>query len=163
MRKVALYFLVSAIIQVCCSLFIGTIWSLMTDSFDMSGEKLITISAISSIITIIVFVAAKWTPVKRILQGKKLRESACWSAILAVSIIIPSMLLEALIPEAWKKDILEDVFKMILQNPRTYSRRNGLQRGNTENCCKLFRGERGEELQMEGNSTFCSSICHYSR
>lgn len=120
MRKVALYFLVSAIIQVCCSLFIGTIWSLMTDSFDMSGEKLITISAISSIITIIVFVAAKWTPVKRILQGKKLRESAYWSAILAVSIIIPSMLLEALIPEAWKKDILEDVFKMILQSPWGY-------------------------------------------
>ena len=70
MRKVALYFLVSAIIQVCCSLFIGTIWSLMTDSFDMSGEKLITISAISSIITIIVFVAAKWTPVKKTLEGK---------------------------------------------------------------------------------------------
>ena len=120
MRKVALYLLVGAIIQVCCSLFIGAIWGQITGNHEMSGEKLITISTISSIITIIVFVAAKWTPMKRTLEGKKLQKSAYWSAVLAVSIIIPSMLLEALIPEAWKKDILEDVFKMIMQSPWGY-------------------------------------------
>ena len=120
MRKVIQFFLTAIIIQVACSFFISGIWKMMSGSYEQTGEMLITISAVGSLVTIIVFLSLRMMPLTKCFLYHRPCSVSLWTLALAFGLLIPSMLLNDIIPEAWRKDYLSDVFNMILSNPWGY-------------------------------------------
>lgn len=125
MLNILLYFFVFFVIQVSSSFFVESLWALFTGSRELTAGLMITMTSVSHVATIIIFTLLKWTPFSmEFFRRKGIGGGAgtilYWCVIAALGMLIPTMCIEELIPEAMRQDNMADTFKTIMQSPWGY-------------------------------------------
>lgn len=114
MKKAISYLVIFLGIQILGGAVINTLWSIITKSSDRTAALIITLTAVVSIITILVFLLARWTVVSPNWLRTRPWNVLAWSVIAALGALIPSMWLQEMIPEL--PNWAENEFDMILGN-----------------------------------------------
>lgn len=114
MKQTLSYLLVFIGIQFAGGAIVQALWKLVTGSPDMTAAMLITTTTVVSIITIVVFLWARWTAVSPRWIRTRPWMTLFWSSIAALGAIIPSMWLQEQMPEL--PNWVESEFDMILAN-----------------------------------------------
>ena len=114
MKQTLSYLLVFIGIQFAGGAIVQALWKLVTGSPDVTAAMLITTTTVVSIITIVVFLWARWTEVSPTWLRTRPWMTLFWSVIAALGAIIPSMWLQELMPEL--PNWVEGEFDMILAN-----------------------------------------------
>ena len=114
MKQTLSYLLVFIGIQFAGGAIVQALWKLVTGSPDLTASMLITTTTVVSIITIIVFLWARWTAVSPRWIRTRPWMTLFWSSIAALGAIIPSMWLQEQMPEL--PNWVESEFDMILAN-----------------------------------------------
>jgi len=114
MKQTLSYLLVFIGIQFAGGAIVQALWKLVTGSPDVTAAMLITTTTVVSIITIVVFLWARWTEVSPTWLRTRPWMTLFWSVIAALGAIIPSMWLQELMPEL--PNWVESEFDMILAN-----------------------------------------------
>lgn len=114
MKQTLSYLLVFIGIQFAGGAIVQALWKLVTGSPDVTAAMLITTTTVVSIITIVVFLLARWTEVSPTWLRTRPWMTLFWSVIAALGAIIPSMWLQELMPEL--PNWVESEFDMILAN-----------------------------------------------
>lgn len=120
MLNILLYFFVFFVIQVSSFFFVESLWALFTGSREHTAELIITMTAVSHIVTILIYTALKWTPFSLDFFRSKAGNITYWCILAALGMLIPTMWLEELIPEAIRQDNMADTFKTVMQSPWGY-------------------------------------------
>ena len=120
MKKILLYFATYCIIQIVCSLGVGKLMVLTNGEEASQGTIIILSAIVSSIVTLGVFLFASWTPVTRTYLSHKPIAATLWTVVLSLGMLIPSMMLEEIIPDNLREDLLKDVFMTMLESPWGY-------------------------------------------
>lgn len=114
MKQALSYLLVFIGIQFAGGAIVQALWKLATGSPDLTALMLITSTVVVSVLTIVVFLWARWTAVSPRWLRTRPWMTLIWSAVAALGAIIPSMWLQEQIPEL--PNWVESEFDMILAN-----------------------------------------------
>ena len=115
MKKAVIYFFAFLFIQVTTSFIVQGIVTLTTGKSMMeSATGFILTTALFSIITVVVFLWAKWSEVSRHWIRKRPWVTLFWCVVAALGAIIPSVWLQEHMPEL--PNLAEDAFDMILKD-----------------------------------------------
>lgn len=108
------YIIVFFAIQCAVTLGVQQLWRVFTGSPDITSMQLIVSMAVSSVITLAVFLCARWAVVsKRYIQTRPWAVVA-WSGLAAVGAIVPSSWLQEQMPEL--PNVLLGQFDMIMRD-----------------------------------------------
>ena len=115
MKKAVIYFFAFLFIQVTTSFIVQGILKLTTGKSMMeSATGFILTTALFSIVTVVVFLWAKWSEVSRHWIRKRPWVTLFWCVVAALGAIIPSVWLQEHMPEL--PNLAEDAFDMILKD-----------------------------------------------
>ena len=115
MKKAIIYLCVFLIIQVTASFIVQGILTLTTGKSMMeSATSFILTTALFSVVTVIVFLWAKWSEVSRHWIRKRPWVTLTWCVVAALGAIIPSVWLQEHMPEL--PNLAEDAFDMIMKD-----------------------------------------------
>ena len=114
MKQTISFLLVFIGIQFAGGAVVQALWKLVTGSPDLTAAMLITTTAVVSIITIGIFLWARWAEVSPTWIRTRPWMTLLWSTIAALGAIIPSMWLQEQIPTL--PNWVESEFEMILAN-----------------------------------------------
>ena len=115
MKKAILYIIVFLCIQLGSGLIVNGLWMLINGkSATESALGLIVTTVLSSVITIAVFLWAKWSEVSRHWIRTRPWITLIWCAVAAFGAIIPSLWFQEHMPEL--PNIAEDSFDMIMKD-----------------------------------------------
>ncbi len=114
MKKSLSYLLVFIGIQFAGGAIVQALWKLFTGSADLTTAMLITSTVVVSVLTIVVFLWARWTEVSPTWLRTRPWMTLFWSSIAALGAIIPSTFLQEQMPEL--PNWVESEFDMILGN-----------------------------------------------
>lgn len=120
MKKVFLYFVSFALVQLVCGGVMSMAWLLITGNSDTTAMSIISMTVVASVVAIILFLAMKWYPLSRKYMQTRPWMTIMWCMFLALGMLIPLGLLEELIPEDLRTDIMGDTFKMVMSNEWGY-------------------------------------------
>lgn len=119
MKKAILYFIMFLAIQWVVGMIVNSLWSMISGKSAMeSAMGLIVTTVVSSIITLAVFLLAKWSEVSRHWIRKRPWITLTWCAVAAFGAIIPSLWFQEHMPEL--PNIAEDSFDMIMKDRLGY-------------------------------------------
>lgn len=121
MKKVLLYFLVFIAVQLGvtgCMLVMTKLW--FPEVGSTSPTFLLIALAISSVITIALFLGFKWCPVSRNYVRTRPWATMIWSVLLGVGMIIPLTWIEEQVPETWRTNLLGEEFTKMMQTTEGY-------------------------------------------
>ena len=114
MKKALTYLFVFIGIQLVAGSIVGTVWQMLTGSKDTTTAQLITVTVVAGIVTIVVFLLARWAE----LSPRWLRTRPwivlVWSVIAALGALIPSAWMQEMMPEL--PNWAENEFDMLLGN-----------------------------------------------
>lgn len=91
-----------------------------TDETHAMTMQLLLASAMSSIATIALFVWKKWWKIKFDYLKTRPYKAMAITTLLAFATLLPSVWFEELLPQEMTKDLMEDVFKMVLSRPEGF-------------------------------------------
>ena len=114
MKNSIVYVLIFLAIQATVGLIVPAVWKLTTGSADLSTAQMITTTVVFSVLTIAVFLWARWAEVSPRWLRTRPWMVLCWSVVAALGAVIPSVWLQEHIPEL--PNIVEGEFDMILTN-----------------------------------------------
>ena len=115
MKKAVIYFFAFLFIQVTTSFIVQGILTLTTGKSMMeSATGFILTTALFSVVTVVVFLWAKWSEVSRHWIRKRPWVTLFWCVVAALGAIIPSVWLQEHMPEL--PNLAEDAFDMILKD-----------------------------------------------
>ena len=115
MKKAIIYLCVFLIIQVTASFIVQGILKLTTGKSMMeSATSFILTTALFSVVTVVVFLWAKWSEVSRHWIRKRPWVTLIWCVVAALGAIIPSVWLQEHMPEL--PNLAEDAFDMIMKD-----------------------------------------------
>lgn len=114
MKKAISYLLIFVGIQLLGGTICSTAWNIVTKSTDQTEAQLISTTVIISVVTLVVFLLARWTQVSPNWIRTRPWMVLIWSVIASLGTIIPSIWIQEHMPEL--PNIVEDEFDMILQN-----------------------------------------------
>ena len=114
MKKAISYLLIFIGIQIVCGGIVEQVWKLITGISDITTERLITVTAVTSMITIVVFLLTRWAEVSPRWLRTRSWGVLCWSVVASLGAIIPSAWIQELMPDL--PNLVEQEFDMILQN-----------------------------------------------
>ena len=115
MKKAIIYLCVFLIIQVTTSSIVQGILTLTTGKSMMeSATSFILTTALFSVVTVVVFLWAKWSEVSRHWIRKRPWVTLIWCVVAALGAIIPSVWLQEHMPEL--PNLAEDAFDMIMKD-----------------------------------------------
>ena len=115
MKKAIIYLCVFLIIQVTASFIVQGILTLTTGKSMMeSATSFILTTALFSVVTVVVFLWAKWSEVSRHWIRKRPWVTLIWCVVAALGAIIPSVWLQEHMPEL--PNLAEDAFDMIMKD-----------------------------------------------
>lgn len=119
MKDIIKYVAVFAAYQIAGSIVTKTFLTLTNASFSQATELTIC-SALASLLTIATFVACKWCGTSMDYLRQARWKECLITAVMACGCIIPLALLQELIPDDLRGDILADVFAQLLHDPIGY-------------------------------------------
>ena len=114
MKKAISYLLIFIGIQIVCGGIVELVWKLITGTSDISTARLITVTTITSMVTIITFLLTRWAEVSPRWLRTRPWSVLCWSVVAALGALIPSAWTQEMMPEL--PNWIEHEFYMILQN-----------------------------------------------
>ena len=115
MKKAIIYFFAFLVIQVTTSFIVQGILKLTTGKSMMeSATGFILTTALFSVVTVVVFLWAKWSEVSRHWIRKRPWVTLFWCVVAALGAIIPSVWRQEHLPEL--PNLAEDAFDMILKD-----------------------------------------------
>lgn len=114
MKNSIVYVLVFMGIQAAASLAVAAVWKWVTGTPDTTIAQLITITVVFSVISLVVFLAARWAEVSPRWLRSRQWLVLFWSVIAALGAIVPSIFLQEQMPEL--PNIAGEEFDMILSN-----------------------------------------------
>lgn len=119
MKKAFFYIIMFLTIQWVVGMIVNSLWSMISGKSAMeSAMGLIVTTVVSSIITLAVFLLAKWSEVSRHWIRKRPWITLTWCAVAAFGAIIPSLWFQEHMPEL--PNIAEDSFDMIMKDRLGY-------------------------------------------
>lgn len=119
MKKAFFYIIMFLAIQWVVGMIVNSLWSMISGKSAMeSAMGLIVTTVVSSIITLAVFLLAKWSKVSRHWIRKRPWITLTWCAVAAFGAIIPSLWFQEHMPEL--PNIAEDSFDMIMKDRLGY-------------------------------------------
>ncbi len=101
-------------IQIIGATAVQQLWRLVSGSSDQTVALLVTSSSVVSLLSIVVFLAARWAEVSPRWLRSRQWSVLLWSVVAAVGAVIPSAWLQEMMPEL--PNIAEQQFDMILRN-----------------------------------------------
>ena len=114
MKKAIIYLIEFLAIQLIVGFIVATLWKLITKSEDTTTGLLITTTVATGVITIAIFLLARWAEVSPNWLRTRPWTVLTWSVIAALGALIPSAWLQEQIPEL--PNWVESEFDMILTN-----------------------------------------------
>lgn len=114
MKKAIIYLIEFLAIQLIIGFIVATVWKLITKSEDTTTGLLITTTVATGVITIAIFLLARWAEVSPNWLRTRPWTVLTWSVIAALGALIPSAWLQEQIPEL--PNWVESEFDMILTN-----------------------------------------------
>jgi hypothetical protein len=114
MKKAIIYLIEFLAIQLIVGFIVATVWKLITKSEDTTTGLLITTTVATGVITIAIFLLARWAEVSPNWLRTRPWTVLTWSVIAALGALIPSAWLQEQIPEL--PNWVESEFDMILTN-----------------------------------------------
>ena len=114
MKQSIISLLVFMAIQFAGATIVQALWKVATHNSDLTAPMLITASSVVSLLTIVIFLWARWTEVSPNWLRTRPWMTLFWSVIAALGAIIPSMWLQEQMPEL--PNVVEHEFDMILAN-----------------------------------------------
>ena len=117
MKKAIIYLIEFIAIQLIVGFIVTMVWQMVVKSGDKTTAMLITTTTATGVVTILVFLLARWTEVSPHWIRTRPWLVLIWSVIAAMGALIPSAWLQEQMPEL--PNIVEDEFDMILSNSIT--------------------------------------------
>ena len=114
MKKAISYLLIFIGIQIVCGGIVEQVWKLITGISDITTAQLITVTTVTSMITIAVFLLTRWAEVSPRWLRTRSWGVLCWSVVASLGAIIPSAWIQEQMPDL--PNWVEQEFDMILQN-----------------------------------------------
>lgn len=114
MKKAIIYLIEFLAIQLIVGFIVSMVWQLITKSEDTTTAQIITSTVAASVVTIVLFLVARWTEVSPNWIRTRPWMVLTWSVIAAVGALIPSAWLQEQMPEL--PNLMENEFDMILSN-----------------------------------------------
>lgn len=114
MKKAIIYLIEFIAIQLIVGFIVTMVWQMVVKSGDKTTAMLITTTTATGVVTILVFLLARWTEVSPHWIRTRPWLVLIWSVIAAMGALIPSAWLQEQMPEL--PNIVEDEFDMILSN-----------------------------------------------
>ena len=114
MKKAIIYLIGFIVIQLLMGFIVTTLWKLITKSEDMTTALIITSTVASGVVTIAIFLVARWAEVSPRWLRTRPWLVLTWSVIAALGALIPSTWLQEQMPEL--PNLMENEFDMILSN-----------------------------------------------
>lgn len=127
MKKALFYTLIFLLVQFFVQLLVMTGYTLITQKplETMPVTVSIIILVLYSVVTIVLFVRLGWADVSRSYVRSRPWAVLIWSVVAALGAIVPSLLLQGLLPEwtGWAKEMADDtdrVMSELMMNPAGY-------------------------------------------
>ena len=114
MKKAIIYLIEFIAIQLIVGFIVTMVWKLITKSEDMTTACIITSTVASGVVTIVIFLVARWAEVSPRWLRTRPWTVLTWSVIAALGALIPSKWLQEQMPEL--PNLMENEFDMILSN-----------------------------------------------
>lgn len=114
MKKALTYLFVFVGIQLVAGTIVGTVWQMLTGSKDTTTAQLITVTVVAGIVTMVVFLLARWAELSPRWLRTRPWVVLVWSVIAALGALIPSAWIQEQMPEL--PNFMENEFEMILSN-----------------------------------------------
>lgn len=114
MKKSIIYLIEFLALQAVAGFIVKTAWSLATGTGDLTPSLIITMSAVSALLTIVLFLATRAAVVSPSWLRTRPWVVLTWSVIAALGAIIPSEWLQEQLPPL--PNLVADEFDMILSN-----------------------------------------------
>ena len=114
MKKAIIYLIEFLAIQLIVGFIVSMVWQLITKSEDTTTAQIITSTVAASVVTIVLFLVARWTEVSPNWIRTRPWMVLTWSVIAAAGALIPSAWLQEQMPEL--PNLMENEFDMILSN-----------------------------------------------
>lgn len=114
MKKAIIYLIEFIAIQLIVGFIVAMVWQLITKSEDKTTGMLITTTVATGVVTIVIFLLARWAEVSPNWIRTRPWLVLIWSAIAAMGALIPSAWLQEQMPEL--PNFVENEFDMILTN-----------------------------------------------
>ena len=114
MKKAIIYVIEFFAIQLIVGFIVKMVWQLITKSQDISTALLITMTVATSVVTIAIFLLARWTVVSPHWIRTRPWMVLSWSVVAAMGAVIPSEWLQEQIPEL--PNWMDSEFDMLLGN-----------------------------------------------
>lgn len=104
MKKVVFYFFTALFMQVVCSVPLALYANVSGQQ--MTADLILMASAVSNLLTILLFTIQKWHPFSLAYLKTKPFVTLYWTVLVAVAMLIPSAFLEEMIPESLTEDLV---------------------------------------------------------
>jgi hypothetical protein len=114
MKKAIIYLIEFIAIQLIVGFIVAMVWQLITNSEDKTTGMLITTTVATGVVTIVIFLLARWAEVSPNWIRTRPWLVLIWSVIAAMGALIPSAWLQEQMPEL--PNFVENEFDMILTN-----------------------------------------------
>jgi len=114
MKKAIIYLIEFIAIQLIVGFIVAMVWQLITKSEDKTTGMLITTTVATGVVTIVIFLLARWAEVSPNWIRTRPWLVLIWSVIAAMGALIPSAWLQEQMPEL--PNFVENEFDMILTN-----------------------------------------------
>ena len=114
MKKAIIYLIEFIAIQLIVGFIVTMVWKLITKSEDTTTAMIITSTVATGVVTIVIFLLARWAEVSPHWLRTRPWMVLTWSVIAALGALIPSAWLQEQIPEL--PNLVENEFDMILSN-----------------------------------------------
>lgn len=114
MKKAIIYLIEFIAIQLIVGFIVATVWKLISKSEDTTTGLLITTTVATGVVTIVLFLVARWAEVSPNWIRTRPWMVLTWSVIAALGALIPSAWLQEQMPEL--PNWVENEFDMILSN-----------------------------------------------
>ncbi|MBR2150084.1 MAG: CPBP family intramembrane metalloprotease [Prevotella sp.] len=114
MKKAISYLFIFLGIYILLGAIVTMVWEFVTGSTDLVTGKLITTTAVTSVVVIAVFLLTRWAEVSPKWIRTRPWMVLFWSVVAALGALIPSAWVQEQMPEL--PNIVEQEFDMILQN-----------------------------------------------
>jgi membrane protease YdiL (CAAX protease family) len=114
MKKAIIYLIEFIAIQLIVGFIVTMVWKLITKSEDTTTAMVITSTVATGVVTIVIFLLARWAEVSPHWLRTRPWMVLTWSVIAALGALIPSAWLQEQIPEL--PNLVENEFDMILSN-----------------------------------------------
>ena len=114
MKKAIIYLIEFLSIQLIVGWIVGLVWMAITKSQDTTAPMIITTTVATGVVTIAIFLLARWTEVSPHWIRTRPWLVLTWSVVAAMGALIPSMWLQEQMPEL--PNWMDNEFDMILTN-----------------------------------------------